>query len=160
VIGDRYYWEFKNRRGRRTATNKTDVASHSKVLSEAPEYYGWSVKAIADCLGCKSTRASVLKKAAAKSGYIKVKHMFTLYAKLSKADFALRPNINEMFPKLSGMLRVVPKRVKGVMEYHIMMQCHDEIIPQMRFKTVSKFNNLQVSPAIVRYNTNLQQAAA
>lgn len=160
VIGDKYYWEFRNRRGLRTATKKTDVASHSKVRSEAPEYYGLSVQAIADLLGCKPTRASVLKNAAAKAGYITVNHKFAYYATLSKADYDARTNLNELFPKLRGMFRIVPKSVKGFMEYHIMVQCHDEIIPQMKFKTVSKFNNLQVSPAIVRHITNLQKAAA
>lgn len=147
-------------RGRRTATKKTDVAIHSKVLSEAPGYYGLSVKAIAELLGCKQTRASVLKNAAVKAGYIKVNKQFAWYATFSEADFNATANLNDLFPKLRGMFRVVPKKVGGFMEYHIVVQCHDEIIPQMKFKTVSKFNNLQVSPAIVRYANNLQQAAA
>lgn len=160
VIGDKYYWEFKNRRGLRTATKKTDVANHSKVRSEAPGYYGWSVNAIADYLGCKPTRASVLKNAAAKAGYVQVKHKFVFYTTLSKGDFYARRNLNELFPRLRGMFRVVPQKIKGVMEYHIMVQCHDEIIPKMKFKIVSKFNNLKVSPAIVQHMTNQQQAAA
>ena len=101
-----------------------------------------------------------MKNAAAKAGYIKVTKKFALYATLSKADFAARPNLNDLFPHLRGMFRVVPKTVKGVMEYHIMVQCHDEIVPQIKFKTVSKFNNLQVSTAIVRYIANRQQIAA
>ena len=160
MMGQKFYWERKYKRGQRTATKKTDVANHSKVFSEVPEYYGLSVKGIAEELGCSMTRASVLKNAAAKAGYIKVKKRFVLYKKLTRADFALRSNINDIYPHLRGKLRVIPKSVKGFMEYHIMLQCHDEIIPQMKFKTVSKFNNLQVSPAIVRHIINLQQAAA
>jgi hypothetical protein len=160
VMGQEFYWERKYMRGRRTATKKTDVASHSKVLSEVPDYYGLSVKAIAKELGCSQTRASVLKNAAAKAGYIKVNKKFVLYTKLTRADFGLRCNINDMFPNLKGKLRVIPKSVKGFMEYHIMVQCHDEIIPQMRFKTVNKFNNLKVSPAIVRWVDNSRDVAA
>jgi hypothetical protein len=160
VIGDKYYWEFRKGGVWRTATKKTDVAIHSKVLSETPAYYGMSVKGIAEYLGCKPTRASVVKNVAAKAGYIKVSKKFALYTTLSRADFAARPNLNDLFPHLRGMFRVVPKTVKGVMEYHIMVQCHDEIVPLIKFKTVSKFNNLQISRAIVRYVSNRQQVAA
>lgn len=160
VMGQAFYWERKYKRGRRTTTKKTDVASQSKVLSKVPEYYGLSQKAIAKELGCSQTRASVLKNAAARAGYIKVNKKFARYATLSEADFKARANLNDLFPMLRGMFRVVTKKVGGFMEYHIVVQCHDEIIPKIKFKTVSKFNNLQVSPAIVRYVNNLQKTTA
>jgi hypothetical protein len=151
VMGQKFYWERKYRGGRRTATKKTDVASHSKVLSEVPEYYGLSVKAIAKELGCCPARASVLKNAAAKAGYIKVNKKFAFYAKFTKADFAVRSILNDLYPQLRGLFRVISKKVGGFTEYHIMVQCHDEIVPKVKFKTVSKFNNLKVSPAILRH---------
>jgi hypothetical protein len=160
VIGQKYVWEYKKRRKWRAATKKTDVANHSKVFSAIPEYYGCSVATIAKILGCKPTRASVLKKNAAAAGYLKVKHRFVLYAKLTKADFNLRPNINDMFPALRGKLRIKAIKVGRFVEYQVLFQCHDEISSLMKFKTVSKFNNLQVSPAIISYINKLIKNAA
>jgi hypothetical protein len=160
VIGQKYFWEIKNRRKWRAATKKADVANHSKTFSEVPEYYGCSVAAISKLLNCKPTRASVLKNAAVKAGYIKAKHRFILYAKLSKADFSARSNLDDFYPKLRGKLRFKAVRVGRFTEYHILLQCHDEILPEVKFKTVNKFNNLQISPTIIGSLTKLQKAAA
>lgn len=159
ILGDKFYWELKNRGRWRTAMKKTDVASHSKTFSETPKYFGWSVKSIADYLGCKLTRASVLKNAAAKAGYIEQRHKFEYYGTLPVVDFEARKNLNAMFPKLRGMFKIVPRKINGVTQYGVFLQLHDEIIPKVKFKTIKKFNNLRVAPAIVAYANSLQRAA-
>jgi hypothetical protein len=156
--GQKYYWESVYRRKPRTATKKGDVAKHSKVYSEVPNYYGLSVKAIAELLGCRTTRASVLKQQAAKAGYIKMKHHFAEYATLTEADFHFRPNLNDRFPALAGKFRIKKVKHNGTTSYKVLVQLHDEIIPNLAFKTVSKFNNLQVAPAIVRQLEKLSSA--
>lgn len=144
VMGQKYWWELKNRRKWRTAMKKSDVANQSKVFSEIPEYYGLSNESLGRLLGCKKTWASNLKNAAVKAGFIKKKQKLVPYVKLSGPDYQFRPIVNEMFPDLKGKFRVVRKSVKNVSEYWVMVQFHDEIIPQMKFKTVSKFTNLRL----------------
>lgn len=163
VVGQKYYWEVVKRRKPSTATKKWDVANHtSKVFSgnPIPTYYGLSVQAIADLLGCKLTRACVLKNAAAKKRYIQIKHHFDVLQVLTKPDFSIRQKIEAANPDLKGKVRfkTVTRNRQTLIE--VVVQLYDEIISNIPFKTVAKFNNLQVSAAIIHHiGIPLQKAA-
>jgi hypothetical protein len=115
---------------------------------------------IADLLGCKKTRASQLRQLAAKAGFIKTRHRFIEIARLPKPDHNIRNYLNELYPKLQGKIRFSMIGFKGVVTIVVLVQSHDEIIPKLQFKSISKFNNLVVAPQIKKAVANRINEAA
>jgi hypothetical protein len=78
VERQRFYKEVVVKRKLRTATLQRDVANQSKVFNNDTtlSYYGLGIEKIAALLGVQKSRASELKLAAKKAGFIKVKHRY------------------------------------------------------------------------------------
>lgn len=156
VNGQKYFWEVVTKRKLRPVANKRDATSPARAYANRPkpEYYGLSLPEIAGLLGCKKTRASQLRQLAAKAGFIKTRHRFMELTRLAKADYNIRECLYEQFPQYKGKIRftqLVPKgkrKTKAEATIVVAVQLHDEIIPKLQFKSISKFNNLVVAPQI------------
>ncbi len=157
VNGQKYFWEVAKRRKLRPVANNRDATSPARAYADRPkpEYYGLSLPEISTLLGCKKTRASQLRQEAAKARFIKTRHRFIHFATLPKPDYNVRQYLNELYPKHKGKMRfsIIPA-VKGMPYIVVVIQSHDEIIPKLQFKTISKFNNLVVAPQIKKAVAN------
>lgn len=162
-----YFWEVK-RRKYRAVTKQTDVTNHSRVFSKnspKPPYYGLSNFMIAKQLRRYSkTRACELKMAAAKLGYLGlVQHDHEIMV-ITKRDYRLRPALEAQYPGLKGKIRfetiVVKQGNQKIRKIRVFRQLHDEIIPKIQFKSVAKFNNLQLSDLVKREFKLISLAAA
>jgi len=172
VNGKKYVWEVVIKRKLRPVANKRDATSPARAYADRPkpEYYGLSLPEIADLLGCKKTRASQLRQLAAKAGFIKTRHRFMELTRLAKADYNIREYLYELYPQYKNKIRftqVVPKgkrKTKAEATIIVAVQLHDEIIPKLQFKSISKFNNLVVAPqiklAIAKRQTEVAKIAA
>lgn len=162
VNGQKYFWDVVVKRKLRPVANKRDATSPARAYADRPkpEYFGLSLPEIADLLGCKKTRASQLKQLAAKAGFIKTRHRFMEIARLPKPDYNIRHYLNELYPNLKGKIRFSMIGLKGVVTIVVLVQSHDEIVPKLQFKTISKFNNLTVAPQIKKSVTNRISEAA
>jgi len=166
VNGQKYYWEVAKKRKLKPVANNRDATSPAKAYANRPkpEYYGLSLPQIGEMLGCKKTRASQLRQQAAKAGFIKTRHRFKEIARLPRPDHNVRNYLNELYPKLKGKIRFSMIGYKGVVTILVLVQSHDEIIPNLQFKSISKFSNLVVAPqiklAITKRQNNAEKIAA
>lgn len=131
---------LRTRRGRSSAaTNKRDVASQpGNPASYAPQYFGLSNSIISQKIGCKKTRASELKKQAAKDGFIKVRKRYRELVHLNKGDFYLPKYLPEVDGALAGRIKF-RKRKNG--KIVVIEQLYDEIIPKVGIKSIGKIKN-------------------
>lgn len=150
VVKQKYFWEVVVRRKLRPVANKRDATNPAwlNVYNDPPKYYGVSLIKIATMFGCSKTRASQLRKKAAAAGYIKTVHKFTEITCLPKPDYNVRAQIEQQSPELTGKLRFKKELVNGINFIFVLIQGTDEVIPKIRFKTITKFNNLVVPPSI------------
>jgi hypothetical protein len=134
IYDQKYYWEKVKRL--RSATNYKGVANQAKTfcLPLKPNYYGLSNTKIAALLNCNYTRASVLKNAAFKLGYIHLFHHYEDVIELDKPDYYIRPKISLSQPQLAKRLRFWSKIRNGKRVVLIVRQLHDEILPNIPFK--------------------------
>ncbi len=162
VNGQKYYWEVVLPHKLRPVAKKRDATNPASAYADRPkpDYYGLSLPEIADLLGCKKTRASQLRKLAADGGFIKVNPKFIVITTISKPDYNIRKYLYEQQPKFNNKLRFRKVNVDGVTLIEVILQTHHEIIPQLQFKTISKFNNLVVAPHIKTAAANRIKAAA
>jgi hypothetical protein len=151
IYAQKFYWERVKRRAR-TATIKRDVAMQaaSSFLPSQPPYYGICNKTIARLLGCKYTNACNLKQAAANARYITTRHRYKDVAELLKLDYSLRANYALSKPLQAKKLRFWRQLKNGQKIVKVVLQLHDEIIPNMEFKRVSSFSALNVPFAVVK----------
>jgi hypothetical protein len=151
VYKQQFYWE-KVKGKSRAATRKRDVANQSKAPrhSSQPAYYGICNDRIAHLLGCKYTRACVLKQAAADAGYLTNRHRYADIQELEKADYAFRPMFADGKPAVGKKLRFWRQIKDGKKIVKVVQQLHDEIIPHMQFKRTAKFSALKVPFSIIK----------
>lgn len=162
VNRQKYFWEVVIKRKRQPVANKRDATSPASAYAHRPkpEYYGLGLPEIAKLLRCKKTRASQLRQLAAKAGFIKIQHRFMALARLQKPDYTIREHFYELYPQFKNKIRftqIVPKsksRKKEEALIVVAVQLHDELIPKLQFKTISKFNNLVVAPQIKKAVAN------
>lgn len=162
-----YFWEVK-RRKRRAVTKQTDVTNHSRVFSKnspKPPYYGLSNRMIAKQFRRYSkTRTCELKMAAARLGYLGLVRHDQEIMVIDKRDYRLRSELEVQYPNLRGKIRfetiVVERGNRKVKMIRVFRQLHDEIIPKIQFKSVAKFNNLQLSVFVKREFKLISLAAA
>lgn len=151
-----YFWEVK-RRKHRAVTSKADVTNHSRVFSKTPSrppYYGLCNRMIAKHFGYSKTRACELKLAAAKLGYLNLVQHDQEIMVIGKRNYRLRSELEAQYPDLKGKIRfeiILVERFKRKWKMiRVSRQLHDEIIPQIEFKSVVKFNNLYLSDCVMR----------
>lgn len=151
-----YFWEVK-RRKRRAVTKQTDVTNHSRVFSKnspKPPYYGLSNFMIARHFGYGKTRACELKMSAARLGYLGLVQHDQEIMVIGKRNYRLRADLESLYPDLKGKIRfeiITVERFKRKWKMiRVFRQLHDEIIPKIQFKSVAKFNNLQLSVFVKR----------
>ncbi len=160
VRNQEYYWEKVKRRKPRTATKK-DVAKQFKASSKtSPNFYGLSIREIAKKLNCKTTRAVQLKHAAEAAGFIKTKARYKEYARFAEADYLMKKVLADCNPSLAKRLRfTVTSGLDGKKIIIARIQLHDEILPLVRFKKISKFNNLRLGKE-VKFGHSTRKSAA
>lgn len=151
-----YFWEVK-RRKRRAVTKQTDVTNHSRVFSKnspKPPYYGLSNRMIAKHFGYSKTRACELKMSATRLGYLALIQHDEEIMVIGKRNYRLRADLESLYPDLKGKIRfeiIIVERFKRKWKMiRVFRQLHDEIIPKIQFKSVAKFNNLQLSVFVKR----------
>ncbi len=161
-----YFWEVK-RRKRRAVTKQTDVTNHSRVFSKnspKPPYYGLSNRMIAKHFGYSKTRACELKMSAARLGYLGLVQHDEEIMVIGKRNYRLRADLESLYPDLKGKIRfeiITVERFKRKWKMiRVFRQLHDEIIPKIQFKSVAKFNNLQLSVFVKREFKLIPLAAA
>ena len=144
----------------RTATNNRDVANQSLAFADYPfpGHYGLSVQRIGELLNCKKSNASALKIKAHKAGFIKVKHQFIELKVLQNHDYNMRAAL-EHNPEYKGRIHFRKVTIRGVKCVKVLLQTFDEIIPKVSFKTISKFNNLQISPITIAAHSSTKEVA-
>lgn len=148
IHDQKFYWDVVQPRKLKKAPNKWVGAKHSKASSHSskkrPKYFGLCNKSIAGVLGCKQTRACVLKNKAAKLGYLEVRHRYQDIMVLEKPDFNIRAALHEQFPKYKGRIRVW-RKWKGKKKYiKLVLQLHDEIVPKLIFKKMQKLSHVRL----------------
>ena len=148
-----FYWDVVQLRKLKKAPNKWVGAEHSKASSHSskrPKYFGLCNKTIAGILGCKQTRACVLKNKAAKFGYLEVHHRYHDIMELDRPDFNIRAVLYEQFPKYKGRIRIW-RKWKGTAKYiKLLLQLHDEIIPKLTFKRMQKLSHIHLPIEVLR----------
>jgi hypothetical protein len=152
INAHKYYWE-KVKRKPRAATKKRGVANQSTASLSSqsrPPYYGLSNRRIAHHLGCKPTRACVLKKAAAQAGYLTIRHRYKDFKDLAQADYALRPALAQSKPAEAKRLRFWSPTVDGSRGIKVVLQQHDEIIPHLRSRRIRSFSALRVPFGVLK----------
>lgn len=158
-----FYWDVVEKRKLKKAPNKWVGAKHSKASSHSskrPKYFGLCNKTIARHLGCKQTRACVLKNKAAALGYLEVKHRYHDIMVLDKPDFNIRAMLYEQFPNAKGRIRCW-RKWKGDKKYiKLVLQLHDEIISKLTFKRMEKLSAIRLPIEVVRglHNETLKAA--
>jgi len=154
VTDQEFYWDVVKKRKLNKATAKWAAASHSRVSSpssDRPKYFGLCNKTIAGILGCKQTRACVIKNRAAALGYLQVKHKYKDILVLDKPDFNVRAYLHEQFPKAAGRIRCWLKwNESNVKYYKFVMQMHDEIVSNLTFKRIEKFDAIRLPIEVIR----------
>ena len=78
--------------------------------------------------------ASNLKNRAARDGYLKVKHQYISFVDIKDREGGTINHLNMHYPNLSGRF----KRKKTKKGAKIVVQMYDEIIPCVKFKTITK----------------------
>jgi hypothetical protein len=137
VRRQKFFWEKHKKKGS-AATNKGKIANQLGFSSDPPKYYGLSNKALGILLGCKQTRACVLKQKAESAGYIKTVNRFKKIKVLAKKDYRIREEIYEQFPGLRGRLHFKRKKENKKWVLYLLQQTQDEIKPKMVFATIRK----------------------
>lgn len=164
VKDQEFYWDVVKPRRLRKAAAKWAVAKHSGASShssgERPKYFGLCNKTIAGILGCKQTRACVIKNKAAALGYLTVKHKYRDLLVFDKPDFNVRSYIHEQFPAAKGRIRCWVKWKDNKKYYKLVLQLHDEIISHIKFKRIEKLSAIRLPIEVVRgiYNQVLTAA--
>ena len=147
VNDQRFYWDVAKRRGLKKAPDKWLGAKHSAASSypsKRPDYFGLCNKTIARLLGCKQTRACVLKHKAAELGYLKISHRYKDIIVLDKPDFALKTMLYEQFAGMEGRVRAWRIWVNGEKYVKFLLQLHDEISCHLIFKRIEKYNAIHL----------------
>lgn len=154
VTDQEFYWDVVIPRKLNKATAKWAAASHWRVSSHSsnrPKYFGLCNKTIAGILGCKQTRACVIKNKAAALGYLQVKHKYNDILVLDKPDFNVRAYLHEQFPQAAGRIRCWVKWKKDNVKYYkFVMQMHDEIISNLTFKRIEKYAAIRLPIEVIR----------
>jgi hypothetical protein len=143
VIRKQRYF-FERIKGRtRTATLEGPVAKQSRAprRTSFPEYYGLTNRKLSKLLGCKQTRACVLKNAAARAGYLEVKHRYLDLKEFTKPDYHYRRVLSTMDPALARRIRFFSKREGDKKVVKAVQQLRDELIPKMVFKKICPLNS-------------------
>lgn len=151
VKGSKYFYEVVKRGRLKSAATMRDAALQglsSRAASSPISHYGMPLKTIATKLGCSPTTACELKQFAVKAGFLKVNHKFELLTVLPKRDYTLRQKLYKTYPELKGKIRVKTVRLENSTNrnpkfgINVLIQSYDEILPQIKFKNVSKFSRL------------------
>ena len=159
-----FYWDVVKKRKLNKAAAKWEVAQHSRVSSHSsnrPKYFGLCNKRIAIILKCKQTRACVIKNTAAAMGYLQVKHRYKDLLVLDKPDFNVRSQIYEQFPKAAGRIRCwLQWNKENIKYYKFVLQLHDEIISNLKFKRIEKLSAIHLPLVIEKgiFNQTLKVA--
>jgi len=120
----------------KAAVKKRHTAIQSEAFSRPSlPYYGLSNNRIAKLLQVKYTRASVLKKQAAKANFIQVNHRFKAIATVQKPDFCLGPHLRDSHKEAHKIRISRDSRNNGVIT--VWIQQMDEITPLLKFKTLN-----------------------
>lgn len=145
IKAQQYFWEVSPRRQAKFATKTLGVANQNFPASDAsrPPYYGLSNKAISEILFCKMTRACELKQQAEAGGYLKTKKHFDVIAKLPKQDFMIKKTIAANHPELGKRVRFRARRIRKHTVIEVLKQLHDEILPQIGFKNIKRYNKIK-----------------
>lgn len=148
VKRQKFFFEVARKRRLRPATEKHEVARQAKAFSgssnegyfgaKKPPYYGLSNKRIAEILGCKQTRACVLKRQAAKHGFLNVRHHFKEIGSMAKADVRLG---NARYDCIADghKLRFITLKVNGITTTKLVEQLTDELIPVLKYRSIRRF---------------------
>ncbi|PVD53598.1 hypothetical protein DC498_03510 [Terrimonas sp.] len=154
VTDQEFYWDVVKKRRLRKATAKWAVAKHSGASShssnERPKYFGLCNKSIAAILHCKQTRACVIKTKAADLGYLQVKHKYKDVLEFAKPDFNIRSYLHEQYPNTAGRIRCWVKWKNNQKYYKLLLQLHDEIISQIKFKRIEKLSAIHLPIEVIR----------
>lgn len=147
VNDQRFYWDVARKRGFKEAPDKWLGAKHplaSSSSSARPAYFGLCNKTIAALLGCKPTRACILKNKAVEMGYLNVSHRYLDIMKLEKPDYSVKQMLYEQFPKIAGRVKCW-RKWDGKKKYIVLVQqLHDEIACNIAFKRIEKFNTIHL----------------
>lgn len=163
VTDQEFYWDVVEKRKLNKAAAKWAVAKHWRVSSPSskrPKYFGLCNKTIARHLGCKQTRACVLKNQAAALGYLEIHHRYHDIMDLEKPDFNIRAMLYEQFPNATGRIRCW-RKWKGDKKYvKLVLQLHDEIVSKITFKRMEKLSAIRLPIEVVRglHNETLKAA--
>lgn len=136
-----HYFKNFNKGGKWAATNRRDVAFKPKSSLNLiiPEYDGLSNSLIAKLLGCKKTRASVLKQQAHKDGYIQATKKFVDVLVMDKKDSFIRDSLYQEYQDMQGKLVFKTKKINGSYKIVLAMQLWDEIKPVVQLKRIGSF---------------------
>lgn len=138
---------------RRLINDKASIKSKT-VDVEIPDYYGMSLLTIAEKIGRSKTTACDLKQSMSKAGYIKIVPHIQVIDTLQNRDFTYRNKFYSAYPELIGRLSFRKRKIKTKSEAEesenkkektvidVVLILHDEIIPTISFKKVSKFSNI------------------
>ncbi len=147
---------------RRQINDKASRKSKS-VDVKIPDYYGMSLLTMAEKISRSKTTACDLKKAMVKAGFIKVKHHEKVIETLQNRDYTYRKNFYSAYPELIGRLSFRKRKIKTKSEAEIsenkkektvidvVLILHDEIIPTISFKKVSKFSEIGKLKAVKNF---------
>lgn len=135
IYGVKFSYEVARVRRLNTALNKKDGAKQCYSYDrKAPEYYGLSNKGIAKLLNSSQTVACEQKTATEKAGFILTKGKFKVLLEFTSVDRAIRSQLEELKPEFKGRLRFK----KNGSKIQLLIQLHDEIIPQLKMKSRKK----------------------
>jgi hypothetical protein len=163
VTDQEFYWDVVKKRKLNKAAAKRAVAKHwraSSHSSERPKYFGLCNKSISRLLGCKQTRACVLKNKAAALGYLEIHHRYLDILELDKPDFNVRALLYEQYPDTKGKIRCWRKWKNDKKYIKLVLQLHDEIVSKITFKHIEKLSAIRLPIEIVRglHNETLKAA--
>lgn len=163
IDAQQFYWDVVVKRKLNKATVKWAAATHSRVSSHSstrPKYFGLCNNTIAGLLGCKQTRACVLKNQAAALGYLQVKHRYLDLLSLQKPDFKVRSVMYEKYPEYAGRIRCWLKWQGDQKYIKLVLQMHDEIVSKITFKRIPKLSAVCLPIAVTQgINTRSLKAA-
>ena len=154
---------------RRQINDKASRKSKS-VDVKIPDYYGMSLLTMGEKIGRSKTTACDLKQAMHKAGFIKVIHHEQVIDTLQNRDFTYRKNFYSAFPELFGRLSFRARKIKTKTEAEesenkktktvidVVLIMHDEIIPTIRFKKVSKFSEIGKLKAVKNFQNSKSAA--
>ena len=154
---------------RRQINDKASRKSKS-VDVKIPDYYGMSLLTMGEKIGRSKTTACDLKQAMHKAGFIKVIHHEQVIDTLQNRDFTYRKNFYSAFPELFGRLSFRARKIKTKTEAEesenkktktvidVVLIMHDEIIPTISFKKVSKFSEIGKLKAVKNFQNSKSAA--